>query len=93
MISFVRDFQILRTVGIPLVGRLIFQVFDLMRKQEETRLAEVATEKAQYLAIQAQGEVVSFLSIVFFILLVTLQRIFWSYSLSCKQTDAVSFFY
>lgn len=33
------------------------QVFDLMRKQEETRLADVAAEKAQYHAIQAQGEV------------------------------------
>ncbi|XP_042407027.1 ATPase family AAA domain-containing protein 3-like [Zingiber officinale] len=33
------------------------QVFDLMRKQEETRLAELTAEKAQYLAIQAQSEV------------------------------------
>ncbi|KAG6496384.1 hypothetical protein ZIOFF_044245 [Zingiber officinale] len=58
--SFIRDFQILKTVGIPLVGRSIFQVFDLMRKQEETRLAELTAEKAQYLAIQAQSEVLSF---------------------------------
>ncbi|URE48405.1 ATPase family [Musa troglodytarum] len=28
-----------------------------MRKQEETRLAEVAAEKTQYLAIQAEGEI------------------------------------
>ncbi|CAL9059201.1 uncharacterized protein LOC103968775 [Musa acuminata AAA Group] len=33
------------------------QVFELMRKQEETRLAEVAAEKTQYLAIQAEGEI------------------------------------
>nr|XP_010940075.1 ATPase family AAA domain-containing protein 3 [Elaeis guineensis] len=33
------------------------QVFDLMRKQEETRLAEVETEKAQYLAMQAETEI------------------------------------
>lgn len=52
-------------MDITLAGRLIFQVFDLMRKQEETRLADVAAEKAQYHAIQAQGEVVSFLSMVF----------------------------
>ncbi|THU53014.1 hypothetical protein C4D60_Mb10t09980 [Musa balbisiana] len=34
------------------------QVFELMRKQEETRLAEVAAEKTQYLAIQAEGEII-----------------------------------
>ncbi|CAD5185955.1 unnamed protein product [Musa acuminata subsp. malaccensis] len=33
------------------------QVFELMRKQEETRLAEVAAEKTQYLAMQAEGEI------------------------------------
>lgn len=36
-----------------------------MRKQEETRLAEVAAEKTQYLAIQAEGEIVSNLYIFF----------------------------
>ncbi|KAG6474219.1 hypothetical protein ZIOFF_068143 [Zingiber officinale] len=59
-------------------------VFDLMRKQEETRLAELTAEKAQYLAIQAQSEVVSFLSIVLFFSLlpfVPLYSIKWSYSL------------
>ncbi|RWR93614.1 ATPase family AAA domain-containing protein 3 [Cinnamomum micranthum f. kanehirae] len=33
------------------------QVFDLMRKQEDTRLAEVAVENARYQAIQAQVDI------------------------------------
>ncbi|KAJ7944276.1 ATPase family AAA domain-containing protein 3 [Quillaja saponaria] len=33
------------------------QVFDLMRKQEQTRLAELAAEKAHYEAIQSQADV------------------------------------
>lgn len=33
------------------------QVFDLMRKQEETRLAEVEAEKVQYVAMQAETEI------------------------------------
>lgn len=33
------------------------QVFEVMRKQEETRLAEMAAEKAQYLGMQAQAEI------------------------------------
>lgn len=39
-----------------------------MRKQEETRLAEVAAEKTQYLAIQAEGEIVSNLIFLFHLL-------------------------
>ncbi|XVF59635.1 hypothetical protein PTKIN_Ptkin07bG0291800 [Pterospermum kingtungense] len=33
------------------------QAFDLMRKQEQTRLAEVAAEKAHYEAIQSQADI------------------------------------
>ncbi|XP_042501456.1 ATPase family AAA domain-containing protein 3C-like [Macadamia integrifolia] len=33
------------------------QVFAVMRKQEETRLADLAAEQAQFQAIQAQGEI------------------------------------
>ncbi|XP_010437332.1 PREDICTED: ATPase family AAA domain-containing protein 3C-like [Camelina sativa] len=33
------------------------QVFDLMRKQEKTRLAEVAAEKSQYEAVQAHTDI------------------------------------
>ncbi|OMO84398.1 hypothetical protein COLO4_22061 [Corchorus olitorius] len=35
------------------------QVFDLMRKQEQTRLGEIAAEKAHYEAIQSQIDIVS----------------------------------
>ncbi|KAK8710402.1 hypothetical protein V6N13_145726 [Hibiscus sabdariffa] len=33
------------------------KVFDLMRKQEQTRLAEIAAEKAHYEAIQSQADI------------------------------------
>ncbi|KAL0925003.1 hypothetical protein M5K25_003308 [Dendrobium thyrsiflorum] len=33
------------------------QVFELMRKQEESRLAEIAVEKARHLAIQTQADI------------------------------------
>ncbi|XP_020573097.1 ATPase family AAA domain-containing protein 3-like [Phalaenopsis equestris] len=33
------------------------QVFELMRKQEESRLAEIAAEKARHLAIQTQADI------------------------------------
>lgn len=36
-----------------------FQVFDLMRKQEQTRLAELDAEKAHYEVIQSQADIVS----------------------------------
>lgn len=35
------------------------QVFDVMRKQEQTRLAELAAEKAHFEAIQSQAQIVS----------------------------------
>lgn len=35
------------------------QVFDLMRKQEQTRLAELDAEKVHYELIQSQGDIVS----------------------------------
>lgn len=35
------------------------QVFDLMRKQEKTRLAELAAEKSRNEAVQAQNDIVS----------------------------------
>ncbi|XP_020598346.1 ATPase family AAA domain-containing protein 3-like, partial [Phalaenopsis equestris] len=37
------------------------QVFELMRRQEESRLAEIAAEKARHLAIQTQADIVSLL--------------------------------
>lgn len=39
---------------------VMFQVFDLMRKQEKIRLAEVAAEKAHYEVIQAQKDIVGY---------------------------------
>jgi ATPase family AAA domain-containing protein 3A/B len=36
-----------------------FQVFDLMRTQEQTRLAEIDAEKVYYELIQTQGDIVS----------------------------------
>ncbi|XP_047952629.1 ATPase family AAA domain-containing protein 3-like, partial [Salvia hispanica] len=33
------------------------QVFEVMRKQEQTRLAELEAEKANYEAIQAHGDI------------------------------------
>lgn len=38
------------------------QVFELMRKQEDTRQAEENTRKAEYQALQAQHETVCFSS-------------------------------
>jgi len=35
------------------------QVFGLMRKQEQTRLAELDAERAHYELIQSQGDIVS----------------------------------
>lgn len=35
------------------------QVFDVMRKQEQTRLAELGAEKAHFEAIQSQAQIVS----------------------------------
>lgn len=37
----------------------VFQVFDLMREQETTRLAELDAEKVYYELIQSQGDIVS----------------------------------
>ncbi|XVF11978.1 hypothetical protein REPUB_Repub08aG0075300 [Reevesia pubescens] len=36
---------------------IFFQVFDLMREQEQTRLNELAAEKAHHEAIQAQADI------------------------------------
>ena len=36
------------------------QVFDLMRKQEQTRLAELAAEKSHHEAIQAHKDIVGY---------------------------------
>lgn len=36
-----------------------FQVFNLMREQERSRLAELAAEKAHHEAIQSQADIVS----------------------------------
>lgn len=38
---------------------VVLQVFDLMRKQEQTRLAELDAEKVHYELIQSQGDIVS----------------------------------
>lgn len=38
---------------------VVFQVFDLMRKQEQSRLAELDAEKVNYELIQTQGDIVS----------------------------------
>lgn len=38
----------------------VFQVFDLMRKQEQSRLAELDAEKVNYELIQSQGDIVSY---------------------------------
>lgn len=38
---------------------LLCQVFQVMRKQEDTRLAETAAEKAHFEAIQANADIVS----------------------------------
>lgn len=40
---------------------LVLQVFDLMRKQEQTRLAESEAEKNHHQAIQAQSDIVSYI--------------------------------
>lgn len=45
---------------LSLLGSWFFiQVFDLMRKQEKTRLAELAAENSHYEAIQAHNDIVS----------------------------------
>lgn len=38
---------------------VVLQVFDLMRKQEQTRLAELDAEKVHFELIQSQGDIVS----------------------------------
>lgn len=45
----------------------VHQVFDLMRKQEKTRLAELAAEKSQNEAILAQKDIVSSLLLLAFL--------------------------
>lgn len=44
----------------------VHQVFDLMRKQEKTRLAELAAEKEHNEAIQAHKDIVSNLLFLMF---------------------------
>lgn len=38
---------------------LFLKVFEIMRKQEQTRLADLAAEKAHYEAVQSQAAIVS----------------------------------
>ncbi|KAJ7953014.1 ATPase family AAA domain-containing protein 3 [Quillaja saponaria] len=52
--SLERGAKALREINSSLQAK---QVFDLMRKQEQTRLAELAAEKAHYEAIQSQADV------------------------------------
>lgn len=44
------------------LGLWIVQVFELMKKQEDTRQSEENARKAEYQALQAQHETVCYLS-------------------------------
>lgn len=46
-------------LGRVLMCYILCQVFEVMKKQEQGRLAELAAEKANFEAIQAQKDIVS----------------------------------
>ena len=58
-----------------------------MRKQEATRLAEMAAEKAQYQAVMAQKEVVSvlFIKCNYFSSMQFLESLSWFTVLLCEK--------